>query len=68
MHGCTILPPVGCRAHLGASLATAVAAALRKSGSMTEILPSYIIQQGMDPHTATGRAAPLCCSSLSVCA
>lgn len=36
MHGCTVLPPVGCKAHLGASLATAVAAALRKGGSMTQ--------------------------------
>lgn len=53
-----MLPPVGCRAHLGATLATAVAAALRKGGSMTEILPSYIIQWGMDPHRAHRQSYP----------
>lgn len=33
---CTVLPPVGCRVHLSAGLATAAAAALRKGESMTQ--------------------------------
>lgn len=59
MHGCTVVPAAGCRAHLGASLVTAVAATWRKGEAwLREILPSYKIQWGMHPHAPHSQNCP----------